>query len=123
MMETTAPILPIRDQDLTAAFYGSIGFVETGRWLPPIGYLIMTREKIEIHFNLRKDLVPLEHSGAVYIRTDDVDGFSEEVAALGLPSDGFPGFCPAADMSWGMREASILDPDGNLLRIGQFVDG
>ena len=123
MLATTAPILPVRDLDETSAFYQSIGFTETGRWEPPMGYMIMVRDEVEIHFNLRDDLVPLKNSGSAYIRTTDVDGFSDDVARLGLPGDGCPSFCAAGDMPWGMREASVLDPNGNLLRVGQFIDG
>ena len=28
-----------------------------------------------------------------------------------------------ADQPWGMREFNVWDPHGNLLRIGQIVDG
>ncbi|MDD9921379.1 MAG: VOC family protein [Boseongicola sp.] len=123
MFETTAPILPMRDMNETSEFYQSLGFGETGRWEGQYGYMIMVREKVEIHFSLRDNLEPLKNSGSAYIRTTDVDSFSEMVTELGLPGDGCPSFCAAGDMPWGMRETSILDPNGNLLRIGQFIDG
>jgi hypothetical protein len=47
---------------------------------------------------------------------------SDELAALGLPPIGsHPAFAPAEDKPWGMREAALIDPDGNLIRIGTEI--
>jgi catechol 2,3-dioxygenase-like lactoylglutathione lyase family enzyme len=119
MMETTAPILPARDLAETSEFYQSIGFTQTGIW--PDQYLIIVRDKVELHFFHHPEIDPLTSHFMAYIRTNDVNGLSEEIAKLGLPDKGHPRFGVAEDKEWGMRELVIIDPNGTLLRIGQFL--
>jgi hypothetical protein len=38
-----------------------------------------------------------------------------------LPRKGIPRQDDLDDKPWGMREFAIVDPDGNLIRIGQAV--
>ena len=120
MLQSTCGILPSRDFDETAAFYGQIGFEETGRWTGQ-GYLIIAMDMVEVHFFEHSSLDPAKSDRAIYIRTDDVDALSDHIATLGLPSEGIPRFHPAEDKSWQMREIALVDPNGNLLRIGQFM--
>ncbi|MEM7490142.1 MAG: VOC family protein [Pseudomonadota bacterium] len=120
MLQQVCPIMPSCDFDATAAFYTSIGFEEVYRLEGQ--YLIVNRDRIELHFFLHPTHRPEASDHGAYIRPDDVDAISAEFAALGLPSDhGFPRFMPAEDKPWGMREATVWDPDGNLLRIGQEI--
>lgn len=120
MLETTAPILPARDFDETAAFYAAIGFAETGRW-DDMGYLIIVMDKVELHFFGHPDVVPHQSQAGAYIRTTDVDALSDRIAKLDLPSEGIPRFHRAEDKPWGMRELAVIDPNGTLLRIGQYM--
>ncbi|WP_146347926.1 bleomycin resistance protein [Phaeobacter marinintestinus] len=122
MLETTAAILPARDFDETVAFYARLGFRETGRW-DEQQYLILVRDKVEIHFFGHKDHDPATCDHGAYIRSSDVDSFSDAASQAGLPVTGRPCFRPAEDKDWGMREAVVIDCNGNLLRIGQFLDG
>ena len=120
MLETTAPILPSRDFDETVAFYEKVGFRETGRW-EDMGYLIMVMEKVELHFFGYPDLdVTTNYCGAD-IRTTNVDGLGNRIAALGLPSEGIPRVHLPEDKPWEMREMAIIDPNGTLLRFGQYM--
>lgn len=121
MLKATAAILPCRDFDETSAFYRALGFRETGRW-GDYGYMIIVRDQVEIHFFGHPELDPKTSDHAAYIRTEDVDGVNAEVAAAGLPTEGIPRFHPVEDKDWGMRELAIIDPNGNLLRVGQFLD-
>lgn len=121
MLETTAAILPSRDFDETSAFYAKIGFQETGRW-EDHQYLILCSDKIELHFFGHKDHRPEASDHGVYIRTSDVDAFSAVLVASDIPTEGIPRYGVAEDKSWGMREAVVVDPNGNLLRIGEFMD-
>ena len=120
MLETTCAILPSRDFDETAAFYAKIGFEETGRWTGN-GYLILKMENVEVHFFEHPDHKIETGYHAAYIRSSDVNKLSAHLAAQGMPTDGIPRFHEAEDKSWGMRELAIVDPNGNLLRIGQFI--
>ena len=121
MLETTAAILPCRDFDETAAFYAKIGFRETGRW-GDYGYMIIAMDMVEVHFFGNPELDPGKNESGAYIRSSDVDGLSNRIASLGLPDEGRPSFGPAEDKDWGMREMPLVDPNGNLIRIGQFVN-
>lgn len=49
--------------------------------------------------------------GAAYIVLDDIDAFYLTISARGIRVDD-----PPQDAPWGVREMSLLDPDGNRLR-------
>ncbi len=119
MLATTAPILPARGLDETSTFFQRIGFKETVRW--PEHYMIMFRDNVELHFFPHPEIDPLTSHHMAYIRTEDVDGLTAEIAELGLPEEGIPCFHRAEDKPWEMREMAIIDPNGTLLRIGQFM--
>ncbi len=120
MLEQICPILPSRDFDVTEAFYGSWGFKTWFR--QDEQYLLMNRDKVEVHFFAHAQNDPAVSCHGAYLRPDNVDEISKELEALGLPSRGaFPSFGPAEDKPWGMREATLIDPDGNLIRIGQEI--
>jgi hypothetical protein len=48
----------------------------------------------------------------------DADRLNRELATLALPSEGIPRLTQAEDQPWGMREFTLVDPSGNLVRIG-----
>ncbi|MEM9062790.1 MAG: VOC family protein [Pseudomonadota bacterium] len=119
MLEQICPILPSRDFDACEAFYHALGFQT---WYRDDGYLLMNRDRVEVHFFLNRKHRPEACDHGAYIRPADVDAFTVETAKLGLSAEpGFPRFLPAEDKPWGMREATLWDPDGNLLRIGQEI--
>ncbi|WP_299726608.1 VOC family protein [uncultured Tateyamaria sp.] len=120
MLKSTCAILPSRDFDRTAAFYRQIGFEETGRWTGQ-GYLILRMDDVEVHFFEHKDHDAKACDHGAYIRTTDVDALSAHLSTQNIAAKGIPSFHPAEDKTWGMRELAIIDPDGNLLRVGQFL--
>lgn len=119
-LEKLCPIFPSADLDASERFYERLGF-RTVFKSHDAGYLLMKREAAEAHFFLKPghDKWTGDHGG--YMRPDDVDALSAEVAALELRSEGIPRFHAAEDKPWGMRELTILDPDGNLIRAGQEI--
>ncbi|MEO0402223.1 MAG: VOC family protein [Pseudomonadota bacterium] len=120
MLEQVCPILPSRDFATTSAFYKRLGFHEALRVAHQ--YLIMNRDAVELHFFPHPQLQPKDNAHGAYVRPADVDAISAEWSALDLPHDtGFPRFLPAEDKPWGMREATVWDPDGSLLRIGTEI--
>ena len=123
MLTSTCAILPCADMDRTVEFYTRLGFELLGGWDTFGGYLIFKKDAVEMHFAHDANHQAKSSDHAAYIRTDDVDGWSKEVAALNLGDEGFPRFGPAVDRDWGMREMVIFDPDGHLLRVGQYLDG
>jgi hypothetical protein len=56
-----------------------------------------------------------------YIRVSDVESIYQAFALAQLPPKGIPRMDAIQDKAWGMREFAIVDPDGNLLRIGQLL--
>jgi catechol 2,3-dioxygenase-like lactoylglutathione lyase family enzyme len=120
-LDKLSPILPSRDIAATAEFYARIGFAPVYR---DEDYLLVQRDGAELHFFRAPWHDPIASDHGAYLRPDDIDAFSAEVAALGLPSGpAFPRFLPAEDKPWGMREAALWDPDGNLIRAGQELPG
>jgi len=100
------PRLPVQDAERAVAWYARLGFRTEWehRFEPGLpAYVSIARGELRIHLS--------EHSGdarpetLVYVWLDDVDEVSAE---FGVPVEEEP---------WG-REVSLVDPDGNRLRIG-----
>ncbi len=123
MLQSTCAIMPVADLDRTQAFYHALGFETQGIWRDFGGYLIVQQDAVEVHFAHNPGHEASTSDHATYIRTDDVDAMSTRLAALDVWAETFPRFAPAEDRPWGMRELHVLDPDGHLLRVGQFLDG
>ena len=116
---TAIPILPARDLAETRAFYERLRF-ETGYWSPGSeGYAVLRRDDLEIHFFAHETLVPSENYAGCYWRVDDADALHQECLALGLGSEGAPSLTAIVDRAWEMREFELIDPNGNVIRIGQ----
>jgi len=110
------PKLPMRDKALTKDFYlNNLNFKELGDYGQ---YLIVGKDNIEIHFFEFKELDPKENYGQVYIRTDDIDKLYQSLL------DNKTRIHPNGSLQvkpWGQKEFSLLDPDNNLLTIGQSI--
>lgn len=116
MLTDIHPKLPMRDKQVTRAFYiGQLGFEEIGLHDFP-GYLMLKKDQIELHFFEFKDLDPFENYGQVYIRTDQLDTLYAALLKQGVDihPNGQKEIKP-----WGQVEFSLLDPDHNLLTFGQ----
>lgn len=122
MLQSACPIMPSRDFNRTAAFYGDLGFVTLGRY-DDDGYLILKRDEVELHFFHYPAHEPEESDHGVYLRVTDAASLSAEFAALGLPHAGIPRFVPAEAKPWGMMELALIDEDGNLVRAGNRLEG
>ncbi len=118
--DVSIPILPSRSLPDTLAFYNRLGF--EGKILGECdSYAILTRGTVEIHFFRHPDLRPAESHAGCYVRVADVDTMHGAMAAAGLPGRGIPRLDRVSDKPWGMREFGLVDPDGNLVRIGQIT--
>jgi len=117
--ERSEPILPSRDLDETRAFYEAIGFRP---WFRGGGvnsnYEILSRGHLVVHFFLERALNPASNDASCYLRVTDADRFHQSCGVLNLPASGIPRMNPPRDEPWGMREFTVVDPSGNLLRIG-----
>jgi catechol 2,3-dioxygenase-like lactoylglutathione lyase family enzyme len=100
--------------DETVGFYERLGFgvVNLYRDFGP-AYLIVRRDDVELHFVHTPEVDPRGTNGACYLRLVDAQAVYDEWSPLELPE-----VHPPRDTPWGMREFFVVDPSGNLLRIG-----
>jgi hypothetical protein len=118
MLTDINPKLPMRDKNVTREFYSNqLGFKEFGS-VDFEGYLMMEKDRIQIHFFEFKELDPKENYGQVYIRTDNIDKFHKSLLEkqTSIHPNGQLEIKP-----WGQKEFSVLDPDSNLLTFGQSI--
>ena len=54
-------------------------------------------------------------------RVSDAESIYRSFASAKLSRKGIPRLDALGDEPWGMREFAVVDPDGNLLRIGQKI--
>jgi catechol 2,3-dioxygenase-like lactoylglutathione lyase family enzyme len=115
--EIAIPILPSRSLSDTLAFFRRLGF--EGEIHGHGDYAIIRRGAVELHFFTHGELLPAESSAMCFIRVSDAEGIYRAFASADLPRKGIPRMDGLEDKPWGMREFAIVDPDGNLLRVGQ----
>ena len=120
--ERSEPILPALSLDETRAFYEKLGFISWHNGRGPWEYEIFSRGHLVIHFFLESGLTPGENNTSCYWRVRDADRFYREFARLNLPSEGIPRLTMPLDQPWGMREFTLVDPSGNLVRVGHDLD-
>jgi hypothetical protein len=107
----------MRHKAATRNFYiNTLGFQEFGI-ADFDGYLMLTKDNIQIHFFEFKELDPKENYGQVYIRTDNIDELYQSLSdkKTSIHPNG-----PLEVKPWKQKEFSILDPDNNLLTFGQI---
>jgi hypothetical protein len=117
MLTEINPKLPMRDKSRTKDYFlNNLGFEERGDYGD---YLIVGKDKIEIHFFLFKELDPKKNYGQVYIRTNDIEKLHQELLnnKVEIHPNG-----PLAIRPWGQKEFALLDPDNNLLTFGQSTE-
>lgn len=115
-MTTIIPKLPMRSKAPTKNYYIQLGFEASANDF--VGYLMMKKDNMEIHFFEFKDLSPDQNYGQIYIRCYDVDLIYKTCCEIDIKIH------PAGDLSekpWGQKEFSLLDPDNNLITFGQAL--
>ena len=116
MLTDVNPKLPMRDKAITKNYYLNIlNFKEFGDY---DDYLIVGKDKIQLHFFMFKELEPKENYGGVYIRTDQIDKLYQSLL------DSKTSIHPNGNLEikpWGQKEFALLDPDNNLLTFGQSI--
>jgi catechol 2,3-dioxygenase-like lactoylglutathione lyase family enzyme len=121
-IERAEPILPARNLDETRTFYEKLGFVPRWGARGPWEYEIVSRGRLVVHFFAEPELTPTENDASCYWRVKDADRLYQEFTALNLPSEGIPRLTAPVDQPWGMREFALVDPSGNLVRVGHDLD-
>ncbi len=114
------PTLPSRSPADAIAFYAKLGFA--GKLAAPDGsYAILERGALELHFFAHPKLDPATSHAGCYLRVADVTSLYRAFEAASLPRRGIPRMDALERKPWGMLEFAVVDPDGNLLRIGQVL--
>jgi catechol 2,3-dioxygenase-like lactoylglutathione lyase family enzyme len=121
--EYAVPILPSRDLRETLGFYERLGFENRGAPPDEWDYLILGRGGIELHFYGDPAVDPLTTAAMCYVRAADADALHAEWERIGVPSDERTGsrLEEPMDTDYGMREFAVVDPSGNLVRVGSPV--
>jgi len=116
MLTHIHPKLPMRNRKVTRDYYvNKLGFEEFGN-KEYEDYLMLQKDRIQIHFFEFPELEPGKNYGQVYIRTDAIEAFYQSLLDkdVSIHPNG-----KLAVKPWGQMEFSLLDPDNNLLTFGQ----
>jgi hypothetical protein len=125
MEEYAVPVLPGRDLYETLAFYERLGFSSQGAPIEQHGYLIIGRGSIELHFFAAPDVDPLATDAGCYVRVKDAESLYREWEIIGVRTDPVTGsrLMSPTDTDYGLGEFALVDPSGNLLRVGSAPPG
>jgi catechol 2,3-dioxygenase-like lactoylglutathione lyase family enzyme len=105
------PIFATVNMDASRRFYEAAGF-EVDAY--DDGYAFVLRGGREVLHLARSEIVePGRNAAACYINTPEADAWHVAWSVADLPVG------EIADRPWGMREFEVIDPSGNLLRIGR----
>jgi catechol 2,3-dioxygenase-like lactoylglutathione lyase family enzyme len=118
-VEHAIPILPSRNLQETLEFYARLGFEKRGPPPEESDYLIIGRGGVELHFVGAPETNPFTTGASCYIRTVDADALYDEwrQAITDDPATGSR-LVPPRETEHGMREFALVDPSGNLIRVG-----
>ncbi|KMQ65276.1 Bleomycin resistance protein [Chryseobacterium sp. FH2] len=109
--------LPMRQKELTSAFYKKLGFTVFGNEFDH--YLMLQKDNLQLHFFEFKNLVPDENYGQIYIRTTSIENLYNTFIENKVPIHPNGNL---AEKPWGQKEFSILDPDNNLITFGETLN-
>ena len=114
------PILPYLDAAVTTTFWTSLGF-RVGDGSPDgTPYLLAVREGAELHFRDVPDLDPATSGFSCYLAVgSDLDALHAEWAALAVWGDPLPRLEAPEVKPWGLREMTVVDPAGSVVRLGE----
>lgn len=110
LLSTAVPILPSEDLDRSRAFYSFLGFRVLSQ---TPDYLRIALDSVQLHFYLTSDTDPRTNQEGWYLCTAQPDELRERWCADGVD-------CPAATVpaEYGATVFALVDPDGNMLRVG-----
>lgn len=108
--------LPFINKEKTVDYYQNLGF----EFVADYGdYLIATYNNSEIHFFEFGSLISEKSDFMIYLRiSNNIDRFFQQTQYKGISIH------PNGNLetkSWGMREFSLIDPNGTLLTFGEKI--
>jgi catechol 2,3-dioxygenase-like lactoylglutathione lyase family enzyme len=109
-----APTLPVTDIDRAVAFYTQkLGMRQTFANGDPVGFVILQKDKAEIHLSLSPDHVASTRNLA-HLIVSDAQTLHDYLDASGARI-----IKGLRDQKYGLRDFIVADPDGNRIDIGQ----
>jgi uncharacterized glyoxalase superfamily protein PhnB len=117
MLKTAIPEIHVSSSVQAQEFYGTaLGFECVSSWRPDESaddpcYMAFVRDGVRLHVTSFRDGAL---GTSVYVFVDDVDALHSEFAVKGVQTTS-----PPVDQSWGTREITVRDADGNSVRFGQ----
>lgn len=108
----TNPVLTVRDIPTTLGFYENLGF--TTVLYQDENYLVIAREGFQLHFS--RSAGDAEQKQKCHLTVDRVDAFR-----VSIGPDNFEHISEISLKPTGLREFSVMDPDGNQLSFGEVV--
>ena len=118
MINGIIPKLPMRNKVVTREYYiDKLGFTCIGNDEHSY-YLMLQKDKLEIHFFEFMDFEPTTNYGQIYIRIVNIELYYESLMEnnVAILPNGHLQLKP-----WGQKEFSLLDPDNNLLTFGESI--
>ncbi|MEM8923310.1 MAG: VOC family protein [Actinomycetota bacterium] len=113
----TKIIFPVADMGVAVDFYRRLGF-EVEQYDSGYAWVRHRGEEL-LHLALAPALNPEDNAAAGYLHVQDVADWHAAWSATDADAEVGVVVGPLLDQPWGMREFSLRDPSGNLLRIGQ----
>lgn len=113
MIQKAIPQLPSLDLKRSQQFYEQNLTFKLKRNYPD--FMILEKDGIEIHFWLC-DNPEIPQNSSIYFHVTEIQDLYEHCERVGIVH-------PKAhleDKPWGLKEFSVLDVDGNLLKFGQL---
>jgi catechol 2,3-dioxygenase-like lactoylglutathione lyase family enzyme len=112
-MSTAVPILPSADLDRSRDFYAFLGFQVLGQ---SPDYLRIAFDSVQLHFYLAAEADAWANPAGWYLRTAHPGELREKWCADGVE-------CPAVPVprEYGPTVFALIDPDGNMLRVGPLT--
>jgi hypothetical protein len=118
-LREVAPIFPVRDVAAALRHYEALGFTVSPYEGGATEYGFVERDGVHLHLSRFDQHDPLTTASSAYLYVDDADALFAEWSAAGVGGR----FHPPYDTEYGLREAAHVDPEGNLIRFGSFLDG
>ncbi len=115
MWLTITPEIPVRDVVASQRYYRDVYGLKIGWIAQDESYGALYVETFELFLKRTDDPAP---GHVCCVRVDDVEAVHARLAEAGANV-----VSPLEDKPWRMREFTVADPDGQLLRIGQSTLG
>jgi catechol 2,3-dioxygenase-like lactoylglutathione lyase family enzyme len=108
-----APTIPVRDIDAALRFYQDVlGLEKVFENGDPVGFVIMAKDRAEVHLTRVKDHRPAVHN-LMHIMVSDAQALHDRAEAAGAR------IVKGLREAYGLRTFVVCDPDGNRIDVGQ----